>query len=358
MNKLRLNRIIENMKKMNIDQLVITGESSLYYILGEILHTGERMLALYVHHSGEHFLIVNDLLSNAASIDVEVVFYNDVDDPIEILKNRVDVNGNFGVDKEWPSHFLVQLMKKLPDSIIEIGSVAVDAARMLKDDEEVAKMKEASRINDIVMDKVANVLKERKYSEIEVHKMIPQLFAEEDTFELSFPSLVSYGEHSAVPHHHPCDRMPENGHAVIIDMGGRPSGYCADMTRSFFYGKPSKEYLEIYDLVKQANLAGIAAVKPGVRFKDVDSAVRQVIEVGGYGKYFTHRTGHGIGIELHEFPDVNSLNEMPLEVGMCFSIEPGIYIEGKYGVRIEDLVIVTKDGCEILNSYSKDLKIL
>lgn len=358
MNKSRLNRIIENMKKESIDQLIISAPNSLYYLLDKMFHPGERMLALYIHKSGEHFLIVNDLFPSAKALDIEVIFYNDTDDPVEILKNRIDVNGNFGTDKEWPAHFLVKLMKKLPSLSIEIGSVAVDAARMLKDQDEAEKMRKASKINDQTMEKVVAILREQKYTEAEVQKMIPEFFAEAETFEVSFTPSVCYGEHAAVPHHNPGDRRPETGHAIIIDMGGRTNGYCSDMTRSFFYGEPPEEYLEIYELVRQANLAGIAAVKPGVKLKDVDLAARKVIEAGGYGDYFTHRTGHGIGIEVHEFPDVSSINEMVLEVGMCFSVEPGIYLEGKYGVRIEDIVIVTENGCEVLNHYSKDLKIL
>ena len=130
------------------------------------------------------------------------------------------------------------------------------------------------------------------------------------------------------------------------------------MTRSFFFGEPDEEYKKIYDLVLQANLEAIKTVKPGIQMKEIDMAARKIIDDAGYGKYFIHRTGHGIGIQVHEYPDVSSVNSMICQEGMCFSIEPGIYIEGKHGVRIEDLVLVTKDGCEVLNSYNKDIKII
>lgn len=354
----RLNRIIEGMKQQGLEQIVVTAPNSLYYLLGEMFHPGERMLALYIHKSGKHFLIVNELFPNAKTLDLEVIFYNDTEDPVEILKERLDLEGNFGVDKEWPSHFLVRLMKKVPALEIEIGSTVVDAARMLKDQDEVSKMREASKVNDAVMAEVVKLLRKQKYTEKEVQKRIPELYAEKNTHELSFTPSVCYGAHAAVPHHSPDGTKPETGHAIIIDMGGRTNGYCSDMTRSFFYGEPTEEYLEVYELVRLANLAGIAAVKPGVKLKDVDLAARKVIADAGYGDYFTHRTGHGIGIEVHEFPDVSSINEMPLEVGMCFSVEPGIYLEGKFGVRIEDIVVVTEDGCEVLNSFNKDITIL
>jgi len=357
MNQSRLNRIIENMKKDHIDQLIISAPNSLYYLLDEMFHPGERMLALYINKHGEHALIVNALFPSAKSLDTKVIFYNDTEDPVEYLKDLL-IEGNFGVDKEWPSHFLVRLMKKRPDLAIEIGSVSVDAARMLKDSDEVAKMKYATEMNDKTMALVVEALKEKIYKEKELQKLIPDYYSQHDTFELSFSPSVCYGENGAVPHHDPGDAMPEDNGAILIDMGGRTNGYCSDMTRSFHYGQPSEEYKKVYNLVLQANLAGIAAVKPGMKLSDVDGASRKVIEDAGYGEYFTHRTGHGIGIEVHEFPDVSSVCDMVLEEGMTFTIEPGIYLEGQFGVRIEDVVLVTKDGCEVLNSYPKELQIL
>ncbi len=358
MNQSRINRIIENMKSENIGQIVITAPNSLYYLLDEMFHPGERMLALYLNDNGEAKLIINELFPIDKDLGVDLVFYNDTEDPIEYLKNLVDEEKVFGVDKEWPSHFLVKLMKKIPSLKIEIGSICVDAARMRKDEDEISKMREASKVNDRTMARVLEVLKEKKYSEVELKKYIPSLFAKENTFEASFSPLICYGENSAIPHHDSGDKMPEDNGAILIDMGGRTNGYCSDMTRSFFYGEPPAEYVKIYELVRKANLAGITAVKHGCKIKDVDDATRKVISDAGYGEFFTHRTGHGIGIEVHEYPDVNSINEMILEVGMTFSIEPGIYLPNKYGVRIEDIVLVTEDGCEVLNDYPKELQLV
>lgn len=357
MNQSRLNRIVDNMKKDGIDQLVISSPNSLYYLLDEMFHPGERMLVLYINKNGDHALIVNALFPSASEMDTKVIFYNDTEDPVTYLKDLL-IEGNFGTDKEWPAHFLVRLMKQLPDLSIEIGSVSVDAARMMKDTDEIEKMKHASYVNDETMKKVVSILKEKKYSEKELQKQIPELYAENNTFNVSFTPSVCYGSNAATPHHDPGSDMPQDNQAILIDMGGITNGYCSDMTRSFFYGEPSEEYRKVYDLVLQANLAGIAAVKPGKLLKDVDNAARKVISDAGYGNYFTHRTGHGIGIEVHEFPDVSSVCDMVLEEGMTFTIEPGIYLEGKFGVRIEDVVLVTKDGCEILNAYPKALQSL
>lgn len=357
MNQARLNRIMNQMKVEGLDQIIITAPNSLYYLFDEMFHPGERMLAFYINTKGHHAMIVNALFPSAKELSTDVLFYDDTEDPVEIL-NGLLIDGNFGVDKEWPSHFLVKLMKKRPDLAIEIGSGAVDTPRMMKDDHEIQRMKEATAVNDRCMEMVVEQLKKKDTSEAELQQMIGEFYASLGTVELSFSPSVCYGENGAVPHHSPGTKMPEENGAVLIDMGGRTQGYCSDMTRSFHYGEPSERYKMIYDLVLQANLAGIRAVKPGVKLSEVDGAARGVIEAAGYGQYFTHRTGHGIGIEVHEFPDVSSVCDLVLEEGMTFTIEPGIYLEGEFGVRIEDVVLVTKDGCEVLNTYPKALQIL
>lgn len=357
MNQGRLNRIIENMNKEGLDQIVITAPNSLYYLLDEMFHPGERMLALYINKHGRHAMIVNALFPSAKNLSTELFFYDDTEDPVEILKGLL-IDGSFGVDKEWPSHFLVKLMKKVPNLVIEIGSSAVDEPRMMKDEDEVKRMKHATAINDQCMTMVVEQLRNKESTEAELQKMIGEFYESLGTNELSFSPSVCYGENGAVPHHSPSSKLPEENGAILIDMGGRTNGYCSDMTRSFHYGQPSEEYKKVYNLVLEANLAGIAAVKPGMKLSDVDGAARKVIADAGYGEYFTHRTGHGIGIEVHEFPDVSSVCDRVLEEGMTFTIEPGIYLEGKFGVRIEDVVLVTKDGCEVLNTYPKELQIL
>ena len=171
----------------------------------------------------------------------------------------------------------------------------------------------------------------------------------------SFEPIIAYGAHAADPHHETDDSKGSYGDAVVLDVGCLVNGYCADMTRTVFIGKASEEAKKIYAIVKEANRRGIEAAKPGARFCDVDRAARDYIEEQGYGQYFTHRTGHNIGLEVHEFGDVSFTNEEVLKPGMCFSVEPGIYVPGGIGVRIEDLVLITEDGCEVLNHFTKDL---
>jgi Xaa-Pro dipeptidase len=144
----------------------------------------------------------------------------------------------------------------------------------------------------------------------------------------------------------------------LIDVGCKKDSYCADMTRTFFYQSVSEKQREVYELVKKANEAAESMIKPGVRFCDIDKTARDIISKAGYGEKFTHRLGHSIGIEVHEYGDVSSINETKVKPGMIFSIEPGIYLEGEFGVRIEDLVLVTEDGVQLLNHYSKELTVI
>ena len=160
------------------------------------------------------------------------------------------------------------------------------------------------------------------------------------------------------PHHEPGNATLKEGDSVILDIFAPVNHYWCDMTRTVFYKTVSPEQKKVYEIVKAANLAGINAVKPGVPLKDIDYAARKVIEDAGYGQYFTHRLGHGIGLDVHEPPDCSAASDAIAEPGMCFSIEPGIYLPGKWGVRIEDLVVVTEDGIEVLNSFTKDLQII
>jgi Xaa-Pro dipeptidase len=172
---------------------------------------------------------------------------------------------------------------------------------------------------------------------------------------LSFTPIVCFGKNAAEPHHENDATILTEGMAIIIDMGGIADGYCSDMTRTFYKGEPSEHFKTVYDIVKTANERAISKVKPGVKLSEIDAAARSYITEMGYGPYFTHRTGHGIGADVHEFPDVSAVSEIICQPGMTFSIEPGIYLPDAFGIRIEDLVCVTETGCLILNKFSKNL---
>lgn len=357
MNYERLKRIIKNMEKHNIEQILITSTSSIFYLTGKWIEPGERMLALYINTNGTIKLFINELFPIECK-DLDVEIYKDGENPIKRLLNVIDDDKALGIEKEWPSHFLISLINEKPAIKFINGSSIIDEVRMIKDAEEIAAMKESSKINDkVIKDLIENVIP-KNISEKKACKLLDELYDKYGTDSFSFYPLIAYGSNCAEPHHNSDNSYLKDGDTIIMDIGGRTNFYCSDMTRTVFYKKVSEEHKKIYDIVLEANQRAIASVKPGTRFCDIDKAARDVISNAGYGKYFTHRTGHNIGIDVHEFPDVSEVNTMIVQEGMIFSIEPGIYLPGDMGVRIEDLVLVTSSGCEVLNSYPKGMQII
>lgn len=289
---------------------------------------------------------------------VEVVRFSDTDPYLDMLGSCTDASRPLGVDKTMPARFLLPLIAKKCASDFINASICVDETRAVKDEEEKEAMRRVSAINDHAMERFKGLLKEG-VTEREVANQMKEIYQSLGADDLSFPPSVCFGSNAAVGHYRCGDVPLKRGDCILIDAGCIKDNYCADMTRTFFCGEVKKEeYRRIYELVREANRAAEAIIKPGVRFCDIDAAARSVIEKAGYGNRFTHRLGHFIGMEVHDFGDVSSANEECALEGQTFSIEPGIYIEGEIGVRIEDLVLVTEEGCEILNSYSKELEII
>ncbi len=345
------------MEKEGVKQLLITSPASIYYLTERYLYPGERMVALFLNCQGEATIVINELFPFEEVEGLKLLWYKDGEDPVDRLLTLVDKNHQLGIDKEWPSRFLIKLMEKEAAIGYVDSSYIIDRVRMIKDEEEQNLMREASRINDRVMERLISSIK-GDISEKRMTNILLDIYEEEGADGFSFSPIIAYGANGADPHHHCDSSLLKKGDSIILDIGGIKNNYCSDMTRTVFYKEVSEECRAIYELVKKANLAAIEKVKPGARFCDIDRAAREVIEKAGYGKYFTHRTGHSIGLEVHDFGDVSSVNTDILEPGMIFSIEPGIYLTGDFGVRIEDLVLVTEDGVEVLNSSSKDLRII
>lgn len=356
MNPSRIDRVAANMAREGLEQIVVTAPASVYYLTGTWVAPGERMLALLVKADGSAVLYANRLFALKGNVDVPLVEFDDVDDSVAILARAI-LPGKLGIDKFWPSQFTIRLMDARADVRPVLGSGPVDAARMCKDDEERALMREASRLNDLALEKALRALKPGM-TELEAGALYLAAAKELGASGPSFDALVCFGANCAEPHHVSDGTTLQEGDSVIFDVGLKWNDYCSDMTRTVFFGSASEEQRKVYEIVKAANEAGRAAVRPGVPMKEFDRAARKVIEDAGYGPYFTHRTGHGIGLEVHEFPDNSSVSEIIAQPGMAFSVEPGIYLPGRFGVRVEDLVIVTEDGCETLNHLDRALKII
>ena len=349
MNKSRLNRVIGGMKKHGLPCILVSDIESIFYLTGRWIQPGERMVALTVDANGGVCLFANRLFAQSPEEGLPLVEYDDTEDCVAVLSGHLPEDlAVIGIDKRWPSHFLIRLMEKRPGLQVKIGSAPVDEARMLKDDDEIAAMRASSRLNDQVLAALMKTVKEGD-TEAGLGRRYVDIARSMGAAGYSFAPLICFGPHCAEPHHDSDETPLKKGDAIIFDVGLDLNKAMSDMTRTVFFGEPTEEMKRVYELVRLANLAAKAAVKPGVPLRDIDRAARSVIEGAGYGAYFTHRTGHNIGIGVHEPPDVSATSEAVARPGMIFSIEPGIYLPGKFGVRIEDLVVVTEDGCEVLN---------
>ena len=352
----RIERVLSEMHSRHLSQVLISDPASINYLTGVKVHPGERFYCLLLKNNGWHVLFANDMFEIPA-IPFEVVRYADSDDPIGFLSQYIDTNRALGIDKTWPAQFLIPLMENNPDLQVCLGSDCVDDVRAVKDEQEIELMKEASRINDIVIEKAKGQIR-AGVTEKQIAEFIDQEYLNQGCEGNSFPSIVSFGANAADPHHGPDDTVLKEGDVVLFDIGCVKNGYCSDMTRSYFYKSAGQQQREVHDLVRRANEHAESVIKPGMKFCDIDAAARDLIATAGYGQYFTHRLGHFIGTAVHEKGDVSAANQNVAKPGMIFSIEPGVYLPGNFGVRIEDLVVVTETGCEVLNQVSKELEII
>jgi len=269
----------------------------------------------------------------------------------------VDKSEKLGVDKNMAGRFLLPLMDAGAAKGYVNSSVAVDKARAVKDAQEIELMRRSSQINDAAM----TALKERirpGVTEIQLAEEMEDIYTSMGADGLSFPPLVAFGANAASGHHYPDNTVLKAGDCVMFDAGCTYGGYCSDMTRTYFYKSVTDRQTKVYNTVLDAMLAAMDKVRPGVELRSLDLAARDLITEAGFGPNFTHRLGHFIGLEDHDPGDVSSAAADLAAPGNVFSIEPGIYLEGEMGVRIEDLVLVTEDGYENLNSLSKNLEIV
>ena len=354
----RINKLLIEMEKQGLKQILVSSPPAIFYLTGKWFSPGERLVALYLNANGNHKLIVNKLFPVYEDLGVDILWYSDIEDHIQKLCTVVDKSLVLGVDKNWPAHFLIKLMENKGAKAFVNGSPIIDRLRMIKDEEEISIMKKSSEINDKVMLELWSKLEEGK-TEKYYANLLTEIYESYGVNSFSFSPIIAASPNGADPHHHSSNSIIKSGQSIVIDIGGVYNSYCSDMTRTvFFKQEPSKEHEKIYNIVKEANINAINKVKDGVKFSEIDKAARDYIEDAGYGEYFTHRTGHSIGIEGHDFGDVSSTNHEEVKAGMIFSIEPGIYLKDNIGVRIEDLVLVTKDGCEILNKVTKEITII
>ncbi len=352
----RLARVIDNMEKDHLEQIIVSAKESIFYLTGIWVDPFERMLALYIHANGKVVLFGNELFCLQPEAGMQLVLHKDGTNPLAELAAVVEP-GKIGIDKTWESRYLIGLLELRKDIVPVNGSAPVDFARLQKDAEEIEAMRSASRINDSVMQNAMGMVHEG-VTENEIAEQIEKLFAKNGGNHSPEGQIVSFGANAANPHHEPNDTVLQSGDGIVLDIFNPIQRYWCDMTRTVFFRTVNDEQKKTYEAVKRANLAAEEIIRPGVPMREFDRAARKVLEDAGYGKYFTHRLGHGCGLECHEMPENSSSNEMLALPGMVFSVEPGAYLPGQFGIRIEDLVVVTETGCEVLNSVSKEITIV
>ncbi|SHN59069.1 Xaa-Pro aminopeptidase [Geodermatophilus obscurus] len=352
-----------------VDLLVVTPGSDLRYLCGYDAHAMERLTALAVPRRGEPFLVVPRLeapmvgASPAGGLGLEVLAWDETDDPFALLAQTA--TGRLGApparvavgDRTWALHAL-GVAGALPGAALELASPVVDRLRMVKTPAEVAELAAAGAAIDRVHARMGEWLRVGR-TEAAVGADIAAAILAEGHVSVDF-TIVGSGPNGASPHHELSDRVVEDGDVVVVDIGGgTATGYRSDCTRTYAVGRaPGAEVTEWYAVLQEAQRASTAAVRPGVTAEQVDAAARDVITAAGWGEYFIHRTGHGIGLDTHEAPYIVAGNDLPLEPGMAFSVEPGIYLPGRCGARIEDIVVCTDDGVTALNEGPRELVVL
>lgn len=347
------------LKDRGIDRLLLGPSADLTYLTGIHAHSSERMNLLVLPAEGEPTMVVPGLeapLIHDASGRTTIQTWGDADKPAELAAKAIGSAGSIAVGNKLAAMFLLRLQNLLPNVQWSEGDAVLRDLRMIKDEQEIAALGEAGRLTDEAW---ILFVKSGPISGMTELQALKKLMEISEGTGLHKPSgIIGSAENSASPHHGGNDRVIQHGDAMVFDWGGTIDGYYSDMTRSAFVGKPTEEYRKVYGTVNDANEAGFQAVKPGVELQDLDRAARKVIDDAGYGEYFTHRLGHGLGLEIHEEPFLVEGNTLKMEQGMVFSVEPGIYIPGKFGVRIEDIAVCDADGGRRLNTSTHELFVL
>ncbi len=321
----------------------------------------ERLTLLVMTPERDPVLLVPALegpraLGSAIGELLQIETWSDGEDPYSAAARIIPRQGRLGIVDRMLAAHLLGLQRALRDGQFVGGSEVISSLRAVKDGEELGRLARAGRAADETFRRIAQTRLEGRREE-EVAGDLAAMLVETGHDSADF-TIVAAGPNGASPHHRSGGRTIRPGDAVVMDFGGALGGYFSDTTRTVVVADPPRGFPEVYDVVREAQEAAFRAVHPGVRAEAVDGAARAVIEDAGYAERFIHRTGHGIGLEVHEPPYIVQGNSDPLREGMCFSIEPGIYLGGRFGVRIEDIVTVTADGAQRLNRSTRDLLIV
>ena len=346
--------------EQGIDAVLVTPGPDLRYLVGYDAVPLERLTCLIIPAAGDPVVVAPrlELLAAQASpigaLGLEIRTWGELDDPYALVASSVPGAACVAVDNHMWAEKVLALREAMPQARQVLAGDVVSHLRMRKGADEIAALLEAGAAIDRVHAAVPGLLAAGR-TEREVGAEIADLILAEGHVRVDF-IIVGSGPNGASPHHEVSDRVIEDGDVVVVDIGGTmPSGYRSDCTRTYAVGEPDPAFRDAYAVLERAQAAAVAHARAGVTCESVDDAARSVLSDAGMGPLFLHRTGHGIGLETHEEPYIVSGNDLDLDVGMAFSIEPGFYVEGRYGARIEDIVIATDDGVLVANNQPRGL---
>ena len=348
----RLSRLKAELDRLRASAAIIGATDHMRYLVGWSEPPGERLMCLWVPAAGEPALIVPSLYADDASrwvSTVPVVSWHDSDGwqaTVAPLLSALGSDEAVLVDDDLAAGHLLGLQSIAPSLRWESALAAMTTLRGVKSSDEIAAMERSAAVADAVFEHAVRLMKPG-LEEVQLQGRILQLFAEAGA--TSAWAIVCFGRNTALPHHRSGGAKLSDGDAVILDLGCCYDGYQSDITRTLAFGSCPSDLIQIYDIVFRAHMAVMDTARPGITCEAVDAAAREVITRAGYGDRFIHRTGHGIGMSTHEPPNLVVGDRTVLQPGMCFSNEPGIYLSGRFGVRIENIITITESGCRSLN---------
>ncbi|UFT98029.1 Xaa-Pro peptidase family protein [Radiobacillus kanasensis] len=358
----RVERLFQELKFGGLEGAFLTSKANIFYYTNYYTDPHERLVALYIDATGNRLLILPSMEkedAKQAGWNGDLLTYKDTENPWKMLESYLDHKpSSIGIEKEQlPVSRYEQLTQIFNQTEFKDTTELFNHIRMVKDAEEYKRLKEAAELADYGVKVGVEAISEGK-TELEILASIEYALKRQGVREMSFSTMVLSGHKTASPHGAPGMKKIKKGDLVLFDLGVVLNGYCSDITRTVAYQHVDKQQKEIYETVLAAQKNAIDQVKEGIEIGTIDQVARDQIKANGYGEYFTHRIGHGIGIDVHEYPSLTSHNPLKIRKGMSFTIEPGIYVPGIGGVRIEDEIFVTENGVELLTTYPKEMQIV
>jgi Xaa-Pro aminopeptidase len=355
----RQRRARVRMDELAIDVLLLSVGADLPYLTGYEAMPLERLTMLVLPRDGEATLVVPEI--EAPRVEAhpgvfDIRAWSELEDPVAIVADLAGAASSAAIGDHTWARFVLQIQEAIPSARMRPASAVTSPLRVVKDRAEIDALRAAAH----AVDAVGAEMRKRPFggrTELDVHREFADRILEHGHQRVNF-AIVGSGPNGASPHHEASDRLISDGDVVVCDFGGTMDGYCSDITRMFVVGEPSAEVRDVYALLVDAQEQAVQAATVGTTCEAVDATARRIITAGGLGDRFIHRTGHGIGLEAHEDPYLVTGNREPLEPGHAFSIEPGIYFPGRFGMRLEDIVVASADGPDRLNTAPRDLAIV